>query len=234
MSSISKQETPQPCDEQTQIILSNETLNPIITKPIEINEDEGRRIYQNNANFRQLFDTISHPVFEEFVDTHFRSWSHIQVMIYLFKMYESLNDLDPTLNPFQKLHLLEELARTGTLSDHPIAYDELEQKGKQLYQQSNLTQSSYPVWKQLADVMEHPTIKTVIVDNFVKNDSTDFLLVLIIIYKYLKTQANNPWIILGQMHYMLTDKQARAKLWPTAKALLDKMKMNDKPIKLLE
>lgn len=198
-----------------------------------ITEEYGQHIYQTNPNFRELMDVMTHPMFVTFVQRHFRSWSHVQVIAYLFRLYETLDELDQHLNPFHKLALLEDLARTGAFQHmENMPLDELERRGKELYRLNRVTHGTSEgqrsdvldiivgedatdapsIFKDVTELMEHPTLREFIHKYFIRWDMSNMIVILTMIFEYFKRTESNPWKILGRIHFLMTNRETRQSL----------------------
>ena len=69
-------------------------------------EMTGRKLYQENKNYRKLCNIMEHPEFREFFDEYFKDWSDTKTILMFMKLYQEIEKQMPVLTGYQKISVL--------------------------------------------------------------------------------------------------------------------------------
>jgi len=71
-------------------------------------ETTGRKLYQNNPNYKSIANVMEHPEFRDFYDKYFSDVHSVKTIILFLKIYEGIEKNCPyKLSGYQKLAILD-------------------------------------------------------------------------------------------------------------------------------
>jgi hypothetical protein len=83
---------------------------------LEASEKEGRRIYQNNQNFKNLANLMEHPLFRKVYDEHFKDWTSLQVILLFMNLYAEIEKQSAVqLTGYQKIWFVKTIYGNSNL-----------------------------------------------------------------------------------------------------------------------
>jgi hypothetical protein len=53
-------------------------------------EKQGRELYGENEEYKNIANVMEHPEFRKFFGTHFRDWSSTKTILTFMKLYEAI------------------------------------------------------------------------------------------------------------------------------------------------
>ena len=72
----------------------------------------GKKLYNQNENYRNLVNCLEHPEFRKFFDTYFSDENEIKVILMFMKLYNKIEKSSPVeLNGYQKISILDNLMK---------------------------------------------------------------------------------------------------------------------------
>lgn len=78
----------------------------IIPKTGDVNELEGRKLYQKNDHYRMLANVLEHPEFRVFLEKYFTDLLSIKHILMYIHLYRIIEQKYPAFTPYEKLHYL--------------------------------------------------------------------------------------------------------------------------------
>lgn len=83
---------------------------------IRDSEKSGKRLYNQNENYKAIANLMEHPEFREFYNKYFCDTHNIKTIIMFLKLYEEIekHSLTP-LNGYQKIYILDKIMKDSEL-----------------------------------------------------------------------------------------------------------------------
>ena len=87
-----------------------------ITACLEQAEINGKQLYKQNTNYRNITNVMENPEFREFFDIHFSTLDNTKVILMFMKLYKDIeNSSSVELNGYQKLSLVDMIMKDRDL-----------------------------------------------------------------------------------------------------------------------
>lgn len=67
-------------------------------------EEEGKRIYQDNPNFRAFANVLNHPEFETFFKQNFSTWEDCRLSIMILKLFMEIRN---SCTPYESIAMVK-------------------------------------------------------------------------------------------------------------------------------
>ena len=83
---------------------------------LEQSEKIGKRLYEQNENYRNIANCMEHPEFRKLFDKHFSNWDDIRNILMFLKLYNEIhNSSSINLNGYQILSILDNIMKDSNL-----------------------------------------------------------------------------------------------------------------------
>ena len=70
---------------------------------------KGKIIYDKGENLRKISDFMENPYFRQFYEDNFKTWSDVQVVVMFMKLYEKIEESNPSLSVYEKISFLDKV-----------------------------------------------------------------------------------------------------------------------------
>lgn len=78
--------------------------------------DNGKTLYKQNKNYRNISTIMEHPEFRNFFNTYFNNRTDIQTIIMFMNVYKWIEDSSPIdLTPYEKISLLDKMFKDSNI-----------------------------------------------------------------------------------------------------------------------
>ena len=74
----------------------------------------GKKLYQQNKNYKSLVNCLEHPEFREFFDNNFSDKDSIKTILIYMKLYQQIEKMSPVeLNGYQKIAIVDKAMKNS-------------------------------------------------------------------------------------------------------------------------
>lgn len=72
----------------------------------------GKKLYEDNDNYRNIVNVMEHPEFRKFFDKHFDNWTSTETILMFMKLYQVIEkELKIPLTGYQKIAIIDEIIK---------------------------------------------------------------------------------------------------------------------------
>jgi len=107
-------------------------MSSLIPYKCTLDSRKGKIIYEEGGNLRKISDFMENPNFRQFYKENFKSWSDVQIVVMFMKLYEKVEESNPSLSVYEKISFLEkvmEIPETRRYTvDEMLKWEEGEEK----------------------------------------------------------------------------------------------------------